>query len=494
MKGAMSNADRVLVASNRGPVEFSRDANGALVAKRGGGGLVTALTSAMSGSGGLWIAAAMSREDRQQAAAGRIDVAVEGADYRLRYLTFAPATYDRAYNDIANRVLWFVHHNLWDVPRAPNFDERFRRSWSAYRDVNGAFATALDDEAGAGDPLFLIQDYHLCLVPALLRARRPAARINHFIHTPFAGRSYLRILPHAVREELLAGMLGANVVGFHHRAWADNFLSCCQLLRGAAVDARRGEVRWQGRTTRVGVYPIAIDPAALRAQAANPAVARARRRLERWRDGRAMIVRVDRADLSKNILRGFQAYESFLRHSPRWRDRIFFLALLQSSRGEIAEYRQYLRDCLRAAGRVNASFGTPSWQPVRVVVGDHFPMVLAAYQMYDILMVNPVFDGMNLVAKEGPLLNELDGVLILSENAGASAELGANALVINPFDVADTTAAIRRALVMPADQRERNARGLRTSVESNTIADWVNQQLDDLRETKHTTSQGPRPD
>jgi trehalose 6-phosphate synthase len=486
----MRNADRVLVASNRGPVEFSRDPDGNLVAKRGGGGLVTALTFAMSGSGGLWIAAAMSREDRNQAAAGRIEVAVEGADYRLRYLTFPQATYDHAYNDISNRVLWFVHHNLWDVPRAPNFDERFRRSWGAYRRVNAAFAAALDDEAGPGrdGPMFLVQDYHLCLVPAMLRARRPHARIDHFMHTPFAGRSYLRILPHDVREEMLAGLLGADIVGFHHRAWADNFLSCCQLLRGAAVDTARGEVRWHGRTTRVGVYPIAIDPTALRSQAADPAVARARRRLERWRDGRAMIVRVDRADLSKNILRGFQAYESFLRHSPRWRDRIFFLALLQSSRGEIAEYRQYLRECLRAAGRVNASFGTPGWQPVRVVVGDHYPTVLAAYQMYDILMVNPVFDGMNLVAKEGPLLNELDGVLILSENAGASAELGANALIINPFDVADTTAAIRRALAMPAEERASNARGLRLAVESNTILEWVGRQLDDLRPTKQDQS------
>jgi trehalose 6-phosphate synthase len=478
----MPNAARVLVASNRGPVAFARDADGAVVARRGGGGLVTALTSAMSGTHGMWIAAAMSAEDRRQAAAGRIDVAVEGADYRLRYLHFSPAVYDRAYNDISNRVLWFVHHNLWDVPRVPNFDDRFRRSWDSYRQVNEAFAAALDEEAGpsSAGPIFLVQDYHLCLVPAMLRARRPDARIDHFMHIPFAGRSYLRILPHDVREEMLAGLLGADIVGFHHRAWADNFLACCELLRDAQVDLRRREVRWRGRTVRVGVYPISIDPAALRAQAADPAVRRARRRVERWRDGRAMIVRVDRADLSKNILRGFQAYESFLRHAPRWRDRIFFLALIQSSRGEIAEYRQYLRECLRAAGRVNASFGTPGWQPVRVVVGDHFPLVLAAYEMYDVLMVNPVFDGMNLVAKEGPLLNELDGVLILSENAGASAELGANALVINPFDVAQTEAAIRRGLTMPPEERAANARGLRLAVESNTVLEWVTRQIEDL--------------
>jgi len=481
---------RVLVASNRGPVEFYRDAEGRLAAKRGGGGLVTALTSAMTGTGGVWIAAALTREDREQAAEGRIDVAVGGADYRLRYLDFPPAMFDRAYNDISNRVLWFVHHNLWDVPRAPTFDERFRRSWAAYRKVNGTFAAALDEEAGPSSavPRFLVQDYHLCLVPALLRSRRPDARIVHFMHIPFAGRSYLRILPHDVREEMLAGMLGADVVGFHHRAWADNFLSCCTLLRDAEVDAARSEVKWLGRRVKVGVYPISIDPVALRTQAADPAVARARRRLERWRDGRAMILRVDRADLSKNILRGFLAFEAFLRRTPRWRERIFFLALLQSSRGEIGEYRQYLRECLRAAGGINASFGTPRWQPVRVVVGDHFPTVLAAYQMYDVLLVNPVFDGMNLVAKEGPFLNELDGVLILSENAGASAELGVGAVVVNPFDVARTTDAIRLALAMSPEERAERARRLQEAVGATSVHEWVAQQLEDLRPAKRTSN------
>jgi len=356
--------------------------------------------------------------------------------------------------------------------------------------VNGSFAAALDEEAGprSAVPRFLVQDYHLCLVPAALRSRRPDARIVHFMHIPFAGRSYLRILPHDVREEMLAGMLGADVVGFHHRAWADNFLSCCTLLRNAEVDPVRAEVTWQGRRVKVRVHPIAIDPAALSAQAADPAVARARRRLERWRDGRAMILRVDRADLSKNILRGFLAYEAFLRRNPRWRERIFFLALLQSSRGEIGEYRQYLRECLRAAGGINASFGTPRWQPVRVVVGDHFPTVLAAYQMYDVLLVNPVFDGMNLVAKEGPFLNELDGVLILSENAGASAELGVGALVVNPFDVARTTDAIRLALTMPPEERADRALRLREAVGATTVHEWVEQQLDDLRSAKRGSS------
>jgi trehalose 6-phosphate synthase len=482
----MASAHRVFVASNRGPVEFLRDERGDLVARRGGGGLVTALTAAMNGSGGLWMASAMTRDDRSVAEAGRTDVPIDGATYQVRYLAFPPAVYDRFYNQISNRVLWFMHHFLWDIPRVPSFDESFRRSWEAYREVNAVFARTLDEEAGrgaaagAGEPLFLVQDYHLSLVPGMLRSRRRDARILHFSHIPFAGASYFRILPRTVREEMLRGMLGADIVGFHDASWADNFLSCCQMLPGAEVDRARRLVRWRERTIQAQVYPISVDPVALRTQADDPEVTRAARRLERWRGDARMVLRVDRADLSKNILRGFHAYEAFLRRNPRWRGKVWFLALLQSSRSDLYEYRQYLKECLRAAGRVNAMFQTKEWEPIRVVVGDHYPTVLAAYQLYDVLLVNPVFDGMNLVAKEGPLLNRRDGVLVLSENAGASSELGTDALPINPFDVADTTAALGRALDMPRQERAERAAALRGVVERNTVDRWVRRQVADL--------------
>jgi trehalose 6-phosphate synthase len=473
---------QILVASNRGPVSFVRDGGGGLVPRRGGGGLVTALSGVLQRSGGLWLASAMSRHDREAAERGRVTLGLDDARYDVRYLAFPRETYDRYYNGISNRVLWFLHHYLWDLPRSPSFDRRTRREWDSYRDVNRTFAEALDEEGrrSGPDPTFLVQDYHMSLVPAMLRERRPDARIGHFSHIPFAGPSYLKILPADVRHEMLEGLLAADVVGFHAEAWADNFLECCRVLLGAPIATRARTIRWNGRTVRVGVYPIPVDTETMLAAAADPAVPRAAGRLGRWLGDARLILRVDRTELSKNILRGFRAYEQFLRRHPRWRGRVVHLALLNSSRGSIREYRDYLRECLRTAGSINATLGGGRWQPIRVVVGDHYPTVLAAYGLYDVLLVNPVFDGMNLVAKEGPLLNRRDGVLVLSENAGAFAELGPDAVGINPFDVEATAEALARALEMDPGERARRAKRLRDAVMASVVERWVQGQLEDL--------------
>jgi trehalose 6-phosphate synthase len=485
-----------IIASNRGPIEFVRNDGGEIEAKRGSGGLVTALTGALGVAGGLWIASAMSEVDREQAENGRLEVAAGDDDYVLRYLTFEPETFDRYYNGISNRVLWFVHHCLWDLPRQPRFDHETGRDWEAYREVNEAFAAALDEEGssssavsgsnGSGsngddqEPAFLIQDYHLSLVPAYLRARRPGARIAHFSHIPFAGPSYVRVLPTAMREELIAGMLGADVVGFHARLWANNFLLCCRDLPDAKVDLRRNRVRWEGRDVQVNVYPITIDAAAMQEQAESTEAIRALKRVHRWQGDAKLIVRVDRTELSKNILRGFVSFELFLQRYPEWRRRVKFLVQLNPSRKDLPEYRNYIRECVRTAERINDEAGEEDWQPIEISLKDDFPLALGAYSRYDVLLVNPVFDGMNLVAKEGPLLNHNKGVLILSENAGAHDELGKHAISINPFDVDATAEAIHQALEMPAAERTKRSKALRTAVLKMSLERWVGDQLRDL--------------
>jgi trehalose 6-phosphate synthase len=472
----------VIIASNRGPLSFERGPDGILTPRRGGGGLVTALTGALQGSGGFWVASAMSEEDRELAGRGWLDLDADGARFRLRFLAFPPAQFDRFYNGISNRILWFVNHYLWDIPRTPRFGDRVLRDWRAYRRVNEAFADALCEEGqdSSLEPAYLIQDYHLSLVPAMLRERRPQSLINHFSHIPFAGPSYLKILPAVMREELLTGLLGADVVGFQADAWADNFLMACRTQSGARVDFERRRVQWRGREVLVRTYPVSVDADALDAFASTEEVARATRRITRWRGDEKLILRVDRTELSKNILRGFLAYETFLRHRPRWRGKVRFLALFNSSRGAIAEYRRYMNECVATARRINAELGTPGWQPILWVVGDDFSLVVAAYGLYDALVVNPVYDGLNLIAKEGPLVNRQDGVLILSENAGAFSELGKHALGVNPFDVGATADAIGRALTMPTQERAQRAQGLRRAVLRNTPEDWVGRQLDDL--------------
>lgn len=472
---------RVVVASNRGPVSFVRDESGRIVAKRGTGGLVTALSGALQLSGGLWIASAMTDEDRRQVARGGLDEAAGEAHHDLRYLSFDGAAYDAFYNGISNRVLWFLHHLLWDIPRAPRFDATTQEAWAAYVQINRAFAEALSQEGeGDEDVVYLVQDYHLSLVPAMLRELRPEARIAHFSHVPFADAGYLRVLPDSIRDELVNGILGADVVGFQAELWAGNFLRSCQAYTGSRVDFRRRTIRSDGREVHVGVYPISIDVESLRKAAVEDDVVLAARKIQRWRGDRKLLLRVDRAELSKNIVRGFDAYEVFLRDHPTWRGEVVFVALLNPSRTDIAEYVSYIGQCRAAARRINARFGRKGWQPVRLSIKDDVAMTLAAYSMYDALLVNPVFDGMNLVAKEGPVLNERDGVLILSENAGAFEELGAHALPVNPFDVGQTAAGIAGALEMPEGERARRASALREAVEANRLDRWVQAQLDDL--------------
>lgn len=473
---------RILVASNRGPVSFAVE-DGALVPRRGPGGLVSALAPVVQETGGLWVASAMDEADRRRASEsrdGRMEVSIDDARYLLRLLSFEEPIFDRYYNQVSNRLLWFLHHYLWDLPRVPSLTEDDRESWEAFREVNGAFARALDEEAGGGDAEALVQDYHLSLVPSMLRERAPGMRIAHFHHVPFAAADYLRLLPRDVREELLIGLLGADLLGFHTERWAENFLGACRVLDGADVMWRRRAVRWQGRLVRVGVYPIAIDAAQLRAAAAAPSVRRRRRALTAWRGDRALLLRVDRAELSKNILRGFQAYEEFLRARPDWRERVVFLALLQPSRRAVAEYRAYTDECRREAARINEELGTADWQPIEVRMNDDLDGVLAAYGLYDALLVNPVFDGMNLVAKEGPLMNRSRGVLILSRTAGAHAEMGRATLGVDPVDVAGTAEAIAQALEMPAEERTVRAATLRRAAASRTPAQWVGRQLRDL--------------
>jgi trehalose 6-phosphate synthase len=483
---------RLLVASNRGPVTFT-EVDGTLEAVRGSGGLVAALAPAVQDTGGLWIAAAMTEADRRRSAEeerGRMEVKVEDAIYRLRLLSFDADVYDRFYNGVSNRLLWFLHHYLWDLPRVPVLGESARREWDAYRSVNVSFAGALAEEAGDGSAV-LVQDYHLSLVPSALRELAPATRTAYFHHVPFAAADYLRLLPQEMREQLIAGLLGADLVGFHTERWADNFLGACRLLDDASVMYRRRAVRWQDRLVRVGVYPIAIDAPQLRAAASEPSVRRKRKELERWRGDRKLLLRVDRTDLSKNVLRGFQAYGRFLRAHPEWRRRVVFLALLHPSRSDVEEYRVYLKECLQEAERINESFGDSDWKPIEVRMNQEFEHVLAAYQTYDVLMVNPIFDGMNLVAKEGPTLNRRHGALILSRTAGAYAELGRAAIGVDPVDMTGMAEAIHLGLTMPEEERTARASTLRRTAASRSPAQWARRQLRDLeRATGSSPGQG----
>lgn len=485
----MSERVSVIVASNRGPVTFERDAHGELEARRGSGGLVTALTGALHAAEGLWVAAAMSDGDREAARAapgGVIDMRAHGSAYRLRYLDIPADTYDGYYNRISNGILWFAHHYLWDAVRSPSFGDAELRAWEDYVDVNHRFAEVLAEEGGRqpGRPVYLVQDYHLALVPRMLRELVPESLIAHFSHTSIAGPTYLRILPTAMHDALLRGMLGADVLGFHAQAWAENFLMSSRSLPGVRADLGRSRIGVDGRQVLVRIHPISVDGRALRESAAEPEARRRRREINRRRGNHRLILRVDRLELSKNIVRGFQAYELLLRRTPSWHGRVSFLALLSPSRMELDAYRAYAEECLAEAARINRELGEQDWSPIDIHVQDDYVGAVAAYGLYDVLMVNPVIDGMNLVAMEGPLLNRRHGVLVLSRNAGAFGRLGRYAVPVNPFDIGEMADALATALDMPMDERQRRARGLSRLVLANPPERWVGGQLEDLERAR----------
>jgi trehalose 6-phosphate synthase len=480
----MTDRRRLIVVSNRGPVSFAR-VGGERVARRGGGGLVTALRSLVEHHDVTWIASAMTEEDRLVAAEGA-GAAVEersreGSAFRLRLVAHDETAYDWFYNVVANPMLWFLQHYLWHLAYEPSVDIALRNAWDqGYVSVNEGFAEAVLKELEAQpDAAVFFHDYHLYLAPRIVRREAPDALLAQFVHVPWPQTDYWHVLPDRIRRAVHEGVLANDVVGFHTRRWARNFMRAANDVAGAEADFADSAVSHDGRRTLVTVHPISVDPAEFDELAASESVLAAERELVARRPER-LVLRVDRTDPSKNIVRGFRAFELYLEAHPEMHRHVTMLALLDPSRQDIPEYAEYLGAIQRQARRVNDRFQQNGWLPVELVIEDDFAASVAAYKQFDALFVNAIFDGMNLVAKEAPLVNERDGVLILSENAGAHAELGEWALTVNPFDVAGQAQAIHQALTMPVDERRRRLEAIRAHVRTHDVTEWIGAQLADL--------------
>src|SRR6266511_3048059 len=481
----MRGRQKLIVVSNRGPVTFASDEQGERVLRRGGGGLVTALRSLISRHDVTWIASAMSAEDHEVAeeADGEAiaQTAADGSAYRLRLVAHDPQAYDLYYNVVANPVLWYVQHYLWGLADAPDVDAGIHNAWTqGYTAVNRRFAEVVvsELERQPGAAVFL-HDYHSYLTPGFIRDSAPDETIAHFVHVPWPQPDYWRVLPEPMRRAVHEGLLASDVVSFHTERWARNFLLSCEELAGAEVDMETGEARLDGRMTLVRARPISVDPEEFAALAASESVRAAEAEIQEARPEK-LIVRVDRTDPSKNIVRGFRAFVLYLAAPPEMHGRVGMLVGLDPSRQDIPEYSEYLGAIQREARRVNDRFRQDEWLPVDLQIGDDYPQAIAAYKQFDVLLVNAIFDGMNLVAKEAPLVNEQDGVVVLSENAGAHAELGEWALSVNPFDVDAQADAIHRAIDMDAGERRRRLEAIKRQVREHDIAAWIETQLDDL--------------
>jgi trehalose 6-phosphate synthase len=472
----------LVLVSNRGPVTFQE--NGEV--KRGGGGLVTALTGLATHRDAVWIASAMTEQDVvvSQEHGGRPFTAElpDGGRYQVRLVASDPGAYDRFYNVFANPMLWFIQHYLWDLSNAPDIRREEVEAFEfGYNVVNEDLARAvLDEIEGREEPVVMVHDYHLYTLPALVRRERPDVFLHHFIHIPWTQPDTWRVLPRKIRTEIYEGLLANDIVGFHTRSYQRNFLQCCRDLMDLEVDFEKGLVVADDHEVWVRAYPLPIDAEQTRAVARRPRTAEFEGELLRRRREH-LILRVDRADLSKNVLRGFTAFDVFLEQHPEFRERVTFIAQLMPSRTDVPEYAEYLERIEAVVAVVNHRHGTPDWMPIHLKLRDDLEEAMAAYKHYDVLLVNAMFDGMNLVAKEGPLVNERNGVSILSENTGAHEELGEFALSVNPFDIQELADSIHAALTMSTEERARRLEGLKRTVTERDPGDWIDDQLADIR-------------
>jgi trehalose 6-phosphate synthase len=466
----MDRRKPLIIVSNRGPVGFRRGPHGAVEATRGAGGLVTALRPLVDRNDVTWVASAMGEVEREIAGGGlRTETSPSGTTFSLRLAAHDAEVYRLFYGGIANPVLWFVQHGLWDLKQDPDAD--LGPGWrDGYVEANRTLAAAVVEELDrVPDAPVFVHDYHLYLVPTFVRAVRPEARIAHFTHIPWVGPDDWAVLPRDMADAIHEGLLACDSVGFHTERWRAAFVACCDTLLGRRADAERVS----------HANPIAVDADEFDTLAGDDGVRQRQATLAAERP-EILVLRVDRVDPSKNAVRGFEAFGRLLERSPALHGRIGLLALLDPSREEIPEYVDYRAAIERTAEAVNERFSRPGWTPVSLVVRDDFLASIAAYLEYDVLLVNPVMDGLNLVAKEAPLVNRRDGVLVLSREAGAFEELGDWVVPVDPLDVEGQAAALERAIGLAADVRRTWLNRIRRHVRTHDVGAWADRELAEL--------------
>ncbi len=477
---------RLILASNRGPFEYHLVEDGRLQVRRGTGGVVTALSALSQYVDLTWVASAMGEGDR------RVAQREQGAHFRapqlgqnlyLRFVVSPRNVYHKFYSVLCNPLLWFLQHYMWNFSHTPNITQNVYDAWeNGYVAVNQAFAQAVVEEAMESDPppLVMIQDYHLYLAAAYIRKELPHLTIQHFTHIPWPSPGYWQLLPRPMRTAICQGLCASDIVGLQTTRDVHNFLySCESFLEGAEVDYRAGTVWFEERLTRVKAYPISVDVANLQRMAASVRVQEYRRKLQSL-CGEQTIVRVDRSEPSKNIIRGFRAFNLLLERYPQLVGRVKFLAFLVPTRTHIKQYQTYIQEITQLVETINTKYGDEEWHPIELFYENNYAQAIAGMSHYDVLLVNAVIDGMNLVVKEGPIVNNCDGVVILSEGVGAHEQLGPYALSVAPTDLEGTMQALYTALTMPDEERGQRAAALRQSIVEEDISRWLYCQLEDL--------------
>jgi trehalose 6-phosphate synthase len=468
------NDDHIIVVANREPFIHEQTDDGIRVLHPASG-LVTALDPVMRASSGVWIAHGSGSADRQTADAhGRLRVPPGEESYTLRRIWLSDEEEQGFYYGFANEALWPLCHL---VHVRPSFRAQ---DWRQYAVVNRRFANAVTEEAGRRDPIVLVHDYHFALAPRFIRNALPAATVIAFWHIPWPNPERFGIAPW--REELLEGLLGADVIGFHTQTHCNNFLDSVDAYLEARVNRGDGTVTRRGHTTIVRPYPISIEwPARSQSDVPDHAGCRAEILAELGAPADAVLaVGVDRIDYTKGLVERMQAVEALLDQAPELRGRFVLAQLAAPSRTKIERYRQLDREVEQTTARINERFGTATYKPVALLKGHHaVPRVQRFFRAADICYVSSLHDGMNLVAKEfAAARDDNRGVLVLSQFAGASGEF-TEALIVNPYDIDGAAAALYQASFMSHDEQRARMHALRSQLAEFNVFRWAGRMLAD---------------
>jgi trehalose 6-phosphate synthase len=469
-----------IIVSNRAPYEPNPDGTWS----RGAGGAITGLIALAEATGARWVVNARTAEEKRLVGSGGRSQPVLMGDRStpVHYVTPNKAQYEMHQAVIANPLLWYHHHHLWDLEAGLTITDRIHKAWiEGYTEVNRQIALQVAAlAAGPEAPLVLVQDYHLYLVPAIVRRLVPAVTLQHFVHVPWPGADLWKVLPREMREGIVEGLLGSDIVGFQTALDVSNFLATCHELLGLEVDYDDRSIHVGDRVVHARAYPISIDVEGMATLAASPELRRMERKLRAKRP-RHLIARIDRTDPAKNIIRGFLAYEELLRRHPELAGDTQFWAYLQPSRQEVARYRRYVAQIQRTVDRINRDHGRPGWDPIRLQFDSDMITATVVQRNFDVLLVNSIYDGMNLVAKEGAIANRASGVTVMSDTVGAFDELGEQSLAINPLDIGGTAEALYQGLAMPLAERRERLAAARAIVRRHDVNRWISRQLEDLR-------------
>ena len=476
----------LILVSNRGPVEHQITSENRPEASRGSGGVVTALSSLIQSVEFTWVASAMGQGDRAVSSNGqgrRLKSPLPGHKINLRYVVTPRRVYHKYYNVLCNPLLWFLQHYMWNPPYNPNVDASVHDAWKeGYIPVNQAFARAVIEEAQEDQrpPIVIGHDYHLYLLPEYVRQESPDAIIQHFVHIPWPAPRYWQMIPNYIVSQICSSLCATDLLGFQTPLDRRSFLDTVeQFLPEAKVDHQEWTVHWRGRKTQVKVYPVSINVSEVQRIANSPRALDYETRLAPLCGGYT-IMRIDRAEPNKNIVRGFKAYELLLSRHPDLHGQVNFLAFLVPSRTHIRQYQRYMDEIQQVVKQINNTFGNAEWQPILTFIENNYTQAIAGMKLYDTLLVNTIMEGMNLVAKEGPVVNTRDGVLVLSESSGVHHQLWEGALSISPTDIEGTMEAMYQALTMSADDRRRRASQLVSAVCREDITHWISRQVKDI--------------